>query len=159
MSAVSAVSADALNCASSPLMGPVQPEWDVLWTQPAPLSLLSYFQAGSFCSCPGISRASDIRGSRAEPLEGRDSVVELLQKDWIIQFKGRRSLFSGGSSKSPELLPELRLSDLGHECSAPLQGNLYQALPSGRDLAPAGPCCALWPAKVLVVGLTLVPLI
>ena len=110
-----------------------------LRAQPAPLSRLSYFRACSFCSCPGISRVSDIRGSRAEPLKGRDSAVEHLRKDWISQFKGRRSLFSGGSSKSPELLPKLRLSDLGHKRSAPVQGNPYQALCSGRELTPAGP--------------------
>lgn len=36
-----------------------------------------------------------------------------LWKDWITQFKGRRSLFSGGRSKSPELLPALGLADPG----------------------------------------------
>lgn len=66
-------------------------------------------------------------------------MVEHLQKDWIIQFKGRRSLFSGGSSKSSELLPNLKLSDLGHKCSAAVQGNPYQALCSRRAPATAGP--------------------
>lgn len=105
--------------------------------QPAPLSRLSYFWAGSFCSCPGISRGSDIRGSGAEPLEGRDSVVERSRKDWIIQFKGRRSLFSGGGSKSPELLPKLRLSDLGRKCFAPVQSHPHQALCSGMGTCPS----------------------
>lgn len=143
-SKVNCVYGDVLNCICSPLSGPVQPERDMVWAQPpmpkpAPLSRLSYFRAGSFCSCPGISRVSDIRGSGAEPLERRDSVVEHLQKDWIIQFKGRRSLFFGGSSKSPELLPNLKLSDLGHKCSAVVQGNSYQALCSRKVLAAAGP--------------------
>lgn len=73
--------------------------------------------------------------------------MECLRKDWITQFKGRRSLLSGDSSKSPEFLPKLRLSDLGHKCSAPLQGNPYQQQPATWGLMG---CC--------LGGLTLVSL-
>jgi len=110
-------------CISSLPLEPVQPERDTLWTLPAPLSRLSYFRAGSFCSCPGISR---VRTSEAPELSHWSGGIH-LRKDWIIQFKGRRSLFSGGSSKSPEFLPKLGYLTL-----------IINALPF-RKLTPAGP--------------------